>query len=179
MVVLSGYLVKNESGDFLKKYISFILLIFLAGGGTMFLPTYFKNRSEEKAKQKTLLEKKAKEEAMKSISSNENTIKLKDIPYESLETEEYSKQIYFLNVEKLYDYFSFVQVENIKLTIQEYIHSYISEDILDVIVITDTISTEGDNICFELNIEGVKQFSVEITKNDKDIKNINILHYLK
>lgn len=117
---------------------------------------------------------------MNNISSNLDTI---DNSYDNDKPipEIYNKdQMFFDNIDILYNYFMFGEVEYIKQKIETYVHTHISKDILDCRIKDNTFKHNKNIITFELSMENVKSFVVSITLNNNDtnsgIVDITILH---
>lgn len=117
------------------------------------------------------------EEDISNLSSNEKTIQGFDCEKENELFDD--KQMYFENIKILYDNFNFSDVEDMKYEIQKYIHQYISKDILDCEVLVDTFQQNGKKYSFNLNIENVKEFKIEVVlKDDGSFENMKIYHVL-
>jgi hypothetical protein len=148
-----------------------LVAIMIVGGMAIILP--FLHTSNDKTAKKLQSQEESKKKQMQDISSTPDAVKVKEIPQEEKEPEQFDKeQMYFENIESLYKYFTFSQVEDIKQRVQYYIHQNISKDILDCSIKTDTIKENNGKITFELTIKGEKYFEVQVTK-DKNNKIID------
>jgi competence protein ComGC len=104
--------------------------------------------------------------------SDSNTIETEDLSDENIEGEAYDKeQMYFENVLILYDFLSFNQVEDLKLEIQDYIHTYKSSEYLDCTV-TSAYEKEG-NVEFTVKFDVYELFIIVELENDS-IENFTI-----
>ncbi|MCT4584057.1 MAG: hypothetical protein N4A54_03945 [Peptostreptococcaceae bacterium] len=126
------------------------------------------------------IQKENQQKLMKEIGSDVDTIEKAELSSDELQTELYNKnQMYFENIDSLYQYFLFGQVEDIKQKVEFYVHENIDQSILDCSVVPGSIKENDNIISFSLIMEKVKSFSVEVKKDsDNKIIDITILHDL-
>lgn len=181
----------------MKKHIIFIIVIMVIGGLIVFLNPFGKGLNKVKSpisnknnigkverrdtdknnENVSIINPNTGEEDISNLSSNEKTIQGFDCEKENELFDD--KQMYFENIKILYDNFNFSDVEDMKYEIQKYIHQYISKDILDCEVLVDTFQQNGKKYSFNLNIENVKEFKIEVVlKDDGSFENMKIYHVL-
>jgi len=157
----------------MKKPFVWLLLVLLAGGLTLFLPYFLSDHNSKVAELQ-------REEQLKNMESNTDTIDNPEIPYQDRQPEIYDlNQMYFSGIEVLYEYLTFAQVEEIKQRIQAYTHQFISENLLDCSVKTDSVKKLDNTLVFELTMTDVKKFEVQvITDSNGNLLDVIIYHSL-
>ena len=165
----------------MKTKIILLVFIFAAGVFAIMLPGMLTLNSQKRELAKAQSQEQKQSSYVKELESAPDMIEVPELSQGQMEAESYNKQqMYFEGIEKLYDYLKFNQVEYIKKKVQDYVHLYISENILDCYVISDSIRQENGIIYFSLNMETVKAFDVQVTKDIEDnIADITITHTLK
>lgn len=165
----------------MKRQIILLICVILVGGMAIVLPSFFSSYLNRKEVKEIKVQEQIHDSFIKDISSTLETIDEPELLYEQRESEIYDEnQMYFENIEKLYDYLKFGEVENIKENIQRYIHLNINKDVLECKLIRDTIELENDILSFNLEIENVNSFKVKATKNNEgNIVDITIVHNIK
>lgn len=83
-----------------------------------------------------------------------------------ISTNEFDKeQIYFKDIEILYEYYSFDEVNKIKNKVQNFIHNYIDKNILDCSVLTNSMVINESNISFNISLKDNNTITVKILEN--------------
>lgn len=152
----------DNGGKYMKRQMLMLTVIIIIGIVIVFSPFFLENGGDKNAMNKKTL---------RDISSNLETIE--DIEEIEVEFDEFDpQQVYFENIEELYNYFKFNQLEIIKERTTDYIHRYVSKDVLDCLVLTDTIKKENDFIEFQIEIKGFSNITISANINDIDIVKI-------
>lgn len=162
----------------MKRYIILFVLIVTIGGLAIFLPGFLSSRSERKEAEAEIQRMKYESERIKEISSTTDDASSSQINEEDKENELYDEhQMYFEGIEALYDYLTFGQVEDIKQRVQVYVHEYIDDNLLDCIVLKDSIQEKNGVFSFNLEIKNVDEFILEIIRDENNIMtDITIIH---
>lgn len=156
----------------MRKNMILITLVILAGTIAIFLPGII-SKEENKRNEANIAQ------FNKEVGSNNNTIVESEVPNDTRETEIYDKeQMYFQNIEPLYSYFKFAEVETIKQKVQYYIHAYIDKSILDCELIPGSIKQVNNTNTFEFSIKNNKPVSVQVEKENGEIK-VSIINSIK
>lgn len=150
-------------------------MIVIVGAGTIYLLSF---RSSPNAEQSNLVQNNIEpnnQEEVNAISSNETTVS--DAENENRESESFDNtQMYFENIEKLYPYLNYNQVEDIKIRVQTYVHDFVNQNILDCKLNPQSILENKDEISFEINLDNsLLRVAVKTNEND-EILNISIVH---
>jgi hypothetical protein len=113
-----------------------------------------------------------------SESSNVDLIDESELSFDALEpgtSDQY--QIYFKNIEVLYDYLKVNQVEVVKEKTQFYIHNMISPSILDCVIIADSLEKDGNKLSFMLLFSDKSTLNVELELDGaNELVDVNIIH---
>lgn len=156
-----------------KRFIWVLVMIFGIGFSSIFID-FNKGRSEEK---KVIVEQ-VLEDSVEGEVIIENTESTPNLLLEKVETqpEQYNdKQMYFENIEILYEYFNYEEIEEIKEAARIYIQENISNDILDSRIIAESLTLGWDNINFKIEVLNNKKITVTVFKNeDNTIKKIEL-----
>lgn len=147
----------------MKKFIVLFTLLVLLGGLLIFLPLFLSSNMYEQNNKEVAAYQVNQNEIMQNISSNLNTINNSINTLKSQTTYD-PEQMFFENIDSLYKYFTFNQVEYIKQKIQSYVHTYVSKSILDCSIVIDSIHQDNNNISFLLNIININNFEVDVSK---------------
>ncbi|OCZ51348.1 hypothetical protein [Dehalobacter sp. TeCB1] len=156
----------------MRKNIILIVLIILAGSIALFLPGIVSKEENKRNEAKIA-------QFNNEVGSNNNTIIESEVPNDIRETEVYDKeQMYFQNIEPLYSYFKFAEVETIKQKVQYYIHTYIDKSILDCELVPDSIKQVNNTTTFEFSIKDNKPVDIQVDKENGEIK-VSIINSIK
>lgn len=108
-------------------------------------------------------------------SSYETIEYIVDLDSSDLEQEAYTEeQIFFENAEVLYDYISFIDFEDVKVSIRKYLHANVSNKIRDCSIDPKSVVFTGDDISFNILVDSKEVVKVEII-NYKKIDNVYII----
>lgn len=165
----------------MKRQIILLICIILIGGMAIILPSLFSSYLNRKEVKNIKVQDRNHEEFLKSIESTLDMIEEPEILEGDKESELYDEnQMYFENIEILYDYLKFNQVEYTKEKMQFYIHENVNKDVLDCKLLRDTIRQKDNVISFNLEVESSKLIEVIITKdNEGNIVDFTIVHSIK
>jgi len=161
----------------MKKQFLLILIVLVFGSLAIFLPSFLSsNKQESKLAQEKNVQKQAKDIYMKEFISKPNVIKSSD---KTLKQIQGKNKIYFEGIDKLNPFFKANQMEIIKNKIQFYVHSNISNDLLECTLKPETIKRVGNKVSFELIMKNIKKFEVLVTEDkNNEIIDFTIFHSL-
>ena len=156
----------------MRKQLILLIFVLVTGSLAIALPYFLSVHNQEtKSAQDKLIQEQNQNILNKEFAVKPNAVQK---PEQQKKLVIHGKnKIYFEDIENLNPYFKADQVEEIKQRVQSYVHQYISNDIIDCVLKPETIKQDDNIISFELAMENVKQFEVQVTK-DKDNKIIDI-----
>lgn len=133
----------------MKKNIVLLVLLFVLGIGAIIFPSILRKKQP------------INDERVEKIELTEER-------HHSTSSTLYDKQqMFFEDIEPLYDYFTFNQVEQIKQKIQKYIQSQDSS-ILDCKLIKNSIANADNTITFKITYDE-SVITVEVSKKDNSV----------
>lgn len=162
----------------MEKPFGKLVAVLVTGLLAIALLYYLSSQSEEK---KVIKEKQKQEQIQSSLSErfNEKPKKLETSVQRKPLVIQGKNKMYFKGIEKLEQDFKKEQVDDIKLKVQMYVHQYISNDLIECIFKPESLKHVDNTISFELSLEGVKQFEVNVLKDrDNKIVDITMLYSL-
>lgn len=149
----------------MKRYILLVILIFVLGASVIIVPRVISSNQKSKVIADKQSNEISKLKILEQIQSNPDTIQ--DSEHVQKEKEFYDpSQMYFENIEVLYDHLKFSQVDDVKQKIQFYIHSNIDNQILDCYLDKDSLKDENDTISFNISFGVSNMISVIINKSN-------------
>ena len=160
-----------------SKFIALLSLMIILGGLAIILPNFFFNH--DKVQEKAVKEEVKKVKTMSEISSNSKTTVNPEIGFDNQEPEQIDKnQMYFENIEVLYKYYKLAQVEYIKQQLQFYIHNNINKELKECSLNQKSFKLLSKEASFDLNIKGVRSFSVDVQTVDDTTLKVTISHII-
>lgn len=139
----------------MKRYLLLIFLIFVGGVFVIALPRVLSSQKETKAIVVEQQKEISKKNTIQEIQSNSDTIL--SLEHTQQISELYDPvQMYFENIEVLYDYLKFGHIDTVKQKVQFYIHNNVDPKILDCYLDKDSLISENDKITFDITYEGGK-----------------------
>jgi len=162
----------------MKKQFFLILIVLVFGSLAIFLPGFLSsNNQENKLAQENKVQEQAKNTYMKELTAKPDVIKSSDKT--ELKQIQGKNKIYFEGIDKLNPFFKANQMEIIKNKIQFYVHSNISNDLLECTLKPETIKRVDNKVSFELTMKNVKKFEAIVTEDkNNEIIDITIFHSL-
>ena len=160
-----------------KTYICLMIVIILLGGVVVIVPRLVSDKldKKEEAKISKIEEKNIKQ--MELIESTEETIEEEEgIEFEP---ELYSEtQMFFDNIDVLYNSFSFNDVELIKEKVEIYVSRYV-DDVRDCKVL-DGVTENEEMFSFEIQLSNQDIMEIQVKKEDtiNPLDKVAILHKL-
>jgi len=149
----------------MKKQFLLLIAIFVFGSLVIYLPHFLSgNKNQVVNVAQTTNQGQVKEEIVQEFPGKLDKVKTDQTPKEELTIHGRNK-IYFDNTDRLNQYFSASEIDYIKTKIQVYVQRYISYEILECTLIPETIKKTDKNVTFQLAMDGVKKFEVEVVKN--------------
>lgn len=152
----------------MKKYMLIFFSMFAIGIAIIFLPNAVERQNTKLVEQKNLKQQKTQNENIQQISSSLETIENPEIDLSDREPELFNKnQIYFENIDMLYEYLKINNIEKIKERIQFYIHQNIDPSIGECKIMPESILHGKNRIIFILEAAS-KKIEVEAIFSDQD-----------
>lgn len=166
-----------------KKYFILIGVVFILGISFIITENIVSHKIKTYSNQDTSKQENNKkvEQVLPTVNSKGNVkeskidnIVPKDIPLDKLESNSNDKnQIFFKNIEKLYDYLRPNQVDEVKIRIQAYINDYLPEYKKIKQYEVSMIEKKENDINFSLIISNSKIIGVTVTNTDGIITGVN------
>ena len=160
-----------------KTYISLMIVIILLGGVVVIVPRLVSDKLEKKEEAKISKIEEENIKQMELIESTEETIEEEEgIEFEP---ELYSEtQMFFDNIDVLYNSFSFNDVELIKEKVEIYVSRYV-DDVRDCKVL-DGVTENEEMFSFEIQLSNQDIMEIQVKKEDtiNPLDKVAILHKL-
>lgn len=158
-----------------KTYISILTVIIILGGIVIITPRIVSSNIEKKEAVKIAETEENIYQKLKVSESTEETIE--DDEGIVFEPELYSEnQMYFDNIDVLYDNFTINEVELIKEKVEIYVSRYI-QDVRDCRVL-DGVYKNEEMVSFEIELSNNESLEIKVKKDNpiNPLDNITILH---
>lgn len=155
----------------MKKYILLFIGILLLGGLAIYLPHSLSiSQQNNMAK-----EVKDTNNVIIGKESTNDSLGQSEIPFDKLESEQFDQsQIYYKNIDVLYKYFTFKQVDQIKQRLHFFLLNNL-KDVKDCSITTGSIKNNNGVFTFEITVPNYKPLVIDVKKDsDNSITDISI-----
>jgi hypothetical protein len=167
---------QNRRRLLVKKYTIIFLGILLAGSVAIYLPCFISDYNKVKEAETVKNRNENMTNRLKTIESNKDTIEQQEISFDELEKGQVdSSQVFFKNVEVIYNYLTFMQADHVKKKLQFYILNTLN-NVKECSIKTDTLQVNNREFSFVVEVNNYKDITVKMLKDDNgNVIDVSIL----